>query len=182
MFAGKSSLDIKGATIIGATFKNENDIAVSGNVYGEFKNCTFEGSEALRWCYAAAGQTTIFENCVIKTDFRGFHYDDLAGTVIFRNCEINGFNAYGGNGKVTFEGCIFGCDQSRYNGLNIYADTELVNCTFNYVSGKTNFVDLEEAGKTLTITNCTATLDGNPANIADYVGGSKKGECTVVIE
>lgn len=182
VFAGTSSLNIEGATVIGATFKNENGTAVSGTVYGEFKNCTFEGREALRWCYATAGETTIFENCVIKTDFRGFHYDGLAGTVIFRNCEINGFNAYGGNGKVTFEGCIFGCDQSSYNGLNIYSDTDLVNCTFNFVSGKTNFVDLEEAGKTLTITNCTATLDGNPANIADYVGGSKKGECTVVIK
>lgn len=182
VFAGTSSLNIKGATVTGATFKNENGVAVSGTVYGEFKNCTFEGSEALRWCYATAGETTIFENCVIKTDFRGFHYDGLAGTVIFRNCEINGFNAYGGNGKVIFEGCIFGCDQSSYNGLNIYSDTDLVNCTFNFVSGKINFVDLEEVGKTLTITNCTATLDGNPANIADYVGGSKKGECTVVIQ
>ena len=181
-FTGTSSLNIKGATVIGATFKNENGIAVSGTVYGEFKNCTFEGSEALRWCYASEGETTIFENCVIKTDFRGFHYDGLAGTVIFRNCEINGFNAYGGDGTVIFEGCTFGCDESRYVGLNIYSDTDLVNCTFNYVSGKTNFVDLEAAGKTLTITNCTATLDGNPANIADYVGGSKKGECTVVIE
>jgi hypothetical protein len=105
----------------------------------------------------------------------------MNGNVIFRNCEINGFNAYGGEGTATFEGCTFGCDESRYNGLNIYANTNLVNCTFNFVSGKTNFVDLEEAGKTLTINNCKANLDGVAVNIADYVGGSKKEDCTVTI-
>ena len=182
VFTGTSDLNINGATVIGAEFKNENGTAVSGTIYGNFKNCTFTGSEALRWCYSGAGKTTVFENCVIKTDFRGFHYDGMNGDVIFRNCEINGFNAYGGDGTATFEGCTFGCDESRYNGLNIYANTNLVNCTFNFVSGKTNFVDLEEVGKTLTITNCTANLDGVAVNIADYVGGSKKNDCTVTIK
>ena len=180
VFTGKSSLNINGATVIGAEFKNENGIAVSGTINGTFKNCTFTGSEALRWCYSEAGNTTVFENCVINTDLRGFHYDNMNGDVIFRNCVINGFNAYGGDGTATFEGCTFGCDESRYNGLNIYANTNLVNCTFIFVSGKTNFIDMEGEGKTLTITNCTATLDGAAANVADYVGGSKLANNTVV--
>ena len=182
VFTGKSSLDINGATVIGAEFKNENGTAVSGTIYGNFKNCTFTGPEALRCCYSGAGKTTVFENCVIKTDFRGFHYDGMDGDVIFRNCEINGFNAYGGDGTVTFEGCTFGCDESPYNGLNIYSNTNIVNCTFNYVSGKTNFIDMEGTGKTLTITNCTATLDGAAANVADFVGGSKLNDNTVIIK
>ena len=182
VFTGTSDLNINGATVIGAEFKNEDGTAVSGTIYGNFKNCTFTGSEALRWCYSGAGKTTVFENCVIKTDFRGFHYDGMDGDVIFRNCEINGFNAYGGDGTVTFEGCTFGCDESRYNGLNIYSNTNIVNCTFNYVSGKTNFIDMEGTGKTLTITNCTATLDGAAANVADFVGGSKLAENTVIIK
>ena len=182
VFTGKSSLNINGATVIGAEFKNENGTAVSGTIYGNFKNCTFTGSEALRWCYSEAGKTTVFENCVIKTDFRGFHYDGMKGDVIFRNCEINGFNAYSGDGTVTFEGCTFGCDKSRYNGLNIYSNTNIVNCTFNYVSGKTNFIDMEGTGKTLTITNCTATLDGAAAKVADFVGGSKLAENKVIIK
>ncbi|MBR5133880.1 MAG: hypothetical protein IKV29_07235, partial [Alistipes sp.] len=142
----------------------------------------FTGSEALRWCYSEAGKTTVYENCVIKTDFRGFHYDGMKGDVIFRNCEINGFNAYGGDGTITFEGCTFGNDASKYNGLNIYSNTNLVNCTFNYVSGKTNFIDMEGTGKTLKITNCTATLDGAAASVADFVGGSKLADNTVIYE
>jgi hypothetical protein len=104
----------------------------------------------------------------------------MNGNVIFRNCEINGFNAYGGDGTATFEGCTFGCDESSYNGLNIYSNTNLVNCTFNFVSGKTNFIDMEGTGKTLTITNCTATLDGANVDIKNYVGGSKLADNTVV--
>ena len=183
IFTGTSGLNINGATVIGATFKNEGGVAVSGTIYGTLKNCTFEGEEALRWCYTEAGKTVVFENCVINNDFRGFHFDDMKGDVLFKNCHINGFNAYGGEGTATFEGCTFGTDtRSRYNGLNIYANTVLTDCTFIYKSGKTNFIDLEEVGKTLTITNCTATLDGAAANVADYVGGSKLPECTVTID
>ena len=182
VFEGKSSLDIKGATVVGATFANDAGYAVSGTVYGTFKDCVFESGEALRWCYTRAGETTVFENCVIKTDFRGFHFDETNGTVIFRNCEINGFNAYSGTGTVIFENCTFGNDASNYNGLNIYANTELKDCTFNYVSGKTNFIDMEGTGKTLTITNCTATLDGAAANVANFVGGSKLAQNTVIID
>lgn len=182
VFTGTSGLNINGATVIGAEFKNENGTAVSGTINGTFKNCTFTGSEALRWCYSDAGKTNVFENCVIKTDFRGFHFDGMDGDVIFRNCEINGFNAYGGEGTATFEGCTFGCDESRYNGLNIYSNTNLINCTFNFVSGKTNFIDMEGTGKTLKITNCVATLDGVNADISTFVGGSKLADNTVIYE
>ena len=180
IFTGTSSLNVQGATIVGATFKNEDGVAVSGTINGTFKNCTFDSEEALRWCYTTAGQTVVFENCVIKTDFRGFHFDGMGGNVIFKNCEINGFNAYGGEGTATFEGCTFGNDLSNYNGLNIYANTYLKDCTFTFESGKTNFIDMEGTGKTLTIENCTATLDGAAADIKDFVGGSKLAENTVI--
>ena len=170
VFTGTSSLNINGATVVGANFKNEGGQAVSGTIYGNFKDCTFEGAETLRWCYTTAGQTTVFENCVVKTTLRGVHFDGMDGDVIFRNCEINGFNAYSGAGNITFEGCTFGSDASRYNGLNIYSNTNLINCTFNFKSGKTNF------------TNCTATLDDAAANVADFIGGSKLAENTVVFE
>ena len=182
VFTGTSSLNINGATVVGATFKNEGGQAVSGTVYGTFKNCTFEGNETLRWCYTTEGQNTVFENCVVKTNLRGIHFDVMNGNVTFKNCEINGFNAYSGAGTMTFEGCTFGNDASKYNGLNIYSNTNIINCTFNYVSGKTNFIDMEGTGKTLTITNCTATLDGTAANVADFVGGSELANNTVVID
>ena len=182
VFTGTSGLNINGATIVGAEFKNDSGYAVSGTINGTLKDCVFDSSEALRWCYTTEGTTTVFENCEIKTDFRGFHFDTMNGDVIFKNCKINGFNAYGGNGTVTFEECTFGNDASSYNGLNIYSNTVIKNSTFVYKSGKTNFVDLEADGLTLTITNCKATLDGVDTDIANFVGGSKKANGTVIIE
>ena len=182
VFTGTSSLNIKGATVEGATFKNVGGQAVSGTIYVNFKNCTFEGDETLRWCYTNAGETTVFENCVVKTTLRGIHFDGMNGDVIFKNCEINGFNAYSGSGSITFEGCTFGSDASNYNGLNIYSNTLLKDCNFVFVSGKTNFIDMEGTEKTLTITNCTATLDGAAVDVKKFIGGSKLAENTVVVD
>ena len=179
---GTTMFNHPGVTVIGATFKNENGIALRETISGTFKSCVFEGSEAIRWAYTKAGETVVFENCVIKTDFRGFHFDGMEGDVLFKNCEINGFNAYGGEGTATFEGCTFGCDESSYNGLNIYSNTVLKDCTFNFISGKTNFIDMEGTGKTLSISNCNATLDGAAANIQDYIGGSKKAQNTIIVD
>ena len=182
VFTETSSLNIKGSTVIGATFENEDGVAVSGTIHGTFKNCEFIGNEALRWCYSSQGKPVVFEDCVIKTDFRGFHFDDMNGDVIFRGCEIAGFNAFGGDGTITFEGCTFTNDESRYNGLNIYANTYIKDCTFKFISGKTNFIDMEGIGKTLTIENSSATFDGNTANITDFVGGSKLGENFFILD
>ena len=181
VFTGTSGLNINGATVIGATFENKDGMAASGTIYGTFKECTFDGSEALRWCYSEPGKPVVFEDCVIKTDFRGFHFDGMKGDVIFRRCQINGFNAYGGEGTATFEECVFGNDESRYNGLNIYSNTVLTDCQFNFISGKTNFIDMEGTGKTLTITNCTATLDGVAKPVTDFVGGSMIDQNTVIL-
>lgn len=181
VFEGTSGLNVNGATVIGATFESD-ETAVSGTVDGIFKNCTFDGSEALRWCYTDEGDEILFEDCVIKTDFRGFHFDDMKGNVTFRRCEINGFNAYGGNGTATFENCVFGNDESGYNGLNTYSNTVLKDCKFVYNSGKANFIDMEGTGKTLSITNCTATLDGTETPVIDFVGGSKLDNNTVILD
>ncbi len=182
VFTGTSGLNINGATIVGAEFKNESGYAVSGTINGTLKDCVFDSSEALRWCYTTEGTTTVFENCEVKTNYRGVHFDNMEGDIIFKNCKINGFNAFGGTGTVTFENCTFDHDASSYNGLNLYVNTIIKNSTFVFKSGKTDFVDLEAEGLTLTITNCTATLDGAATDIANFVGGSKKANCTVVIE
>ena len=182
VFTGTSSLNISGATVVGATFKNEGGQAVSGTINGIFKDCTFEGNETFRWCYTSAGESVVFENCIVKSSLRGIHFDEMNGDITFKNCEINGFNAYSGSGSMTFENCTFGYDKSNYNGLNIYTNTTLKDCTFNFVSGKTNFIDMEGTGKTLTIINCAATLDSTPVAISDFVGGSKLTENSVIIQ
>lgn len=184
VFTGTSSLDVDGATVVGATFDaGDKNTSASGTINGTFKGCTFTGgSEGLRWCYTKAGETTVFEDCIFETDFRGIHFDAMNGDVKFINCKINGFNAYGGTGTATFEKCTFGYDESSYNGLNIYANTKLIECTFNYISGKTNFIDMEGTGKTLSITDCTATLDGAAADVVDFVGGSKLAQNTLIVD
>jgi hypothetical protein len=106
----------------------------------------------------------------------------MEGDVTFKNCEINGFNAYSGGATITFEGCTFGSDQSAYNGLNIYSNTVVKDCHFVFDSAKTNFIDMEGTGKTLTITNCTATLDGADAEVESFVGGSKLTQNTVTVD
>jgi hypothetical protein len=104
----------------------------------------------------------------------------MEGDVTFKGCEIAGFNAFGGEGTITFEDCTFTNDESSYNGLNIYTNTNIKDCTFKFISGKTNFIDMEGTSKTLTIENSSATLDGNTANIANFVGGSKLEQNTVI--
>lgn len=180
VFEGTSSLNIEGATVVGATFKNDEGYAASGTINGNFKDCTFESGEALRWCYA--GENVVFENCEFKTNFRGIHFDGMDYDVTFINCKINGFNAFGGNATVTFEGCTFGSDESSYNGLNMYCDLVLKDCKFEFISGKTNFIDFEAAGETLTIENCTATLDGVAVDVLDYVGGTNKNDTTITVK
>ena len=184
VFEGTSSLNINGATIIGATFDaGDKNTSASGTINGTFKDCTFTGaSEGVRWCYTTAGTTTVFENCVFEATLRGIHFDGMDGDVKFINCEVNGFNAIGGSGTVTFEGCTFGNDASNYNGLNMYCNTVLTNCTFNYLSGKTNFIDFEAADKSLTITNCTATLDGEAVNVLDFVGGTYRDQTNITVD
>ena len=41
---------------------------------------------------------------------------------------------------------------------------------------------MEGVDKTLTITNCTATLDGVAANIVDFVGGSQLANNTFILD
>lgn len=64
--------------------------------------------------------------------------------------------------------------------FNMYMNFDLIDCKFEFVSGKTNFIDMEGTGKTATITNCTATLDGVATDVSNFVGGSKLAQNTVI--
>lgn len=187
VFKGTSNPGTNNVTIVGATFENEKGTAISGTLNGTFKDCVFTGHEAIRWCYVnGADETIVFENCVFNTDFRGVHFDSGSGSVVFKNCYMTGFNAFGGSlTKVTFEGCTFYKGDSAYIGLNLYGDTELKDCKFEYTSENTlsnNFIDMEGTGKTLTITNCTATMDGAAYDLTERIGGSKLAVNTVIID
>ena len=156
VFKGNSSLNIKGATVEGATFDNPGGTVVGGTINGTFKNCKFTGGNALRYAYA--GETVVFEDCEFSGDLYGVHFDGGDNDVIFRNCVISGFNALGAAlTMATFEGCTFkGNGKSGYNGANLWGSAKMINCEFTF-DGSTakEWIDCIGLDKTYEFENCT---------------------------
>lgn len=172
VFTGTSSLNINGATVVGATFSNPSGAVVSQKINGIFKGCTFDGYNALRYTYA--GETVVFEDCVISGSLYGVHFDGGANDVIFRNCEISGFNGLGAElTMVTFENCTFkGNGKSGYNGANLWGSAKLVNCNFVFDGTTSNeWIDCIGADKTYEFVNCKVNgVDYTEINYQDYAG------------
>ena len=167
VFTGTSGLNIKGATVIGAEFKNEVGNAVSGNINGTFKNCTFTGSNALRGCYA--GETVVFENCVFSGNTYGVHFDGGANDATFKGCTFSGLNAFGAAlTQLTLEDCTFvGNGKSGYNGANLWGSTAMKNCEFTFDgSVATEWIDCIGADKQYSFENCT--INGVPYTVDNY--------------
>ena len=179
VFDGKTSLSINGATVVGATFTNDNDYLVNSNtINGTFKDCVFTDCDGLRYCYA--GETVVFENCVFDTDFYGAHFDGGANDVLFKNCTFTSFNTFGSAlTKLTMEGCTFKYNgKGGYNGVNLWGNSELTNCTFVFDgSAYYEWVDAVGNNKTLTFTGCVV-FDGTTeraltaTDVGDYGAGN----------
>jgi len=176
VFKGQSSPAIAGSTVIGATFSNPGGTAVRGTVNGIFKNCTFDGGNALRWCYA--GETVEFYNCVFTADTYGVHFDGGEYDAYFEGCTFSGFNAMGSAlTMLTMKDCTFKTNgRSGYNGINLWGSTEMTNCKFVFDGSVTEWVDLCGDNKTGTFTGCVVT-DGTTATpfvevVGDYGEGN----------
>lgn len=181
VFEGNSKLNINGATVVGATFSNPSGTAVDQTINGTFKDCTFTGSNGLRWCYA--GETVVFENCVFDGSVYGVHFDGGADDVIFRNCTFSGFNAMGGEiTQLTMEGCTFKANgKSGYNGINLWGNTEMKDCTFVFDgSVKYEWVDACGDNKTYSFANCVVTDGTNETPIESVVGDYGTGNTIIV--
>ena len=164
VFQGNSKANINGATVIGATFSNPSGSAVDQTINGTFKDCVFEGANALRWCLA--GETVVFENCVFSGSTYGVHFDDGANDVLFKNCTFSGFNAFGAAiTLVTFDGCTFKSNgKSGYNGANLWGSAEMIDTEFIFDGNATyEWVDCRDAAKTYEFTGCTIN-NGNFLN------------------
>ncbi len=156
VFSGTSSLNINGATVEGATFSNTEGRTVTGTINGTFKNCTFTGSNALRYCYA--GETTLFEDCVFDGTVYGVHFDGGSNPVTLRRCTLSGFNAFGSAIELlTLEDCTFkSTGKSGYNGANLWGATKLINTKFEF-DGKasTEWIGVNAAdSKKIEFENC----------------------------
>lgn len=180
VFTGTSALDIKGATVEGATFSNPTGNSVGGTINGTFKNCTFDGSNALRYCYA--GETVVFEDCVFSGDVYGVHFDGGENDIIFRRCIFSGFNALGGAITLaTFEDCTFKANgRSGYNGINLWGSTKMVNTEFTFDgTASTEWVDCIGADKSYEFANCT--LNGGSIMNKEYIW-SRNDETDITID
>ena len=128
VFKGKSSLNINGSTVIGATFKNDNGDAVSGSINAVLENCTIEGSNGLRNCYSNG--IVKLENCIIKGSVYGIHFDGGNNEVYIDNCQIYGWNSFASTVKnVSIKNSEF--NKSGYGRLRFYQNAYVENCTFS---------------------------------------------------
>ena len=130
VFNGKSSLNINGGTVMGATFQSGSDNLVGNysTINGTYKNCVFNGD--LKW--SKAGDTVVFENCVFNGPDYALHFDSAVANshVILKGCEVNSewrvaigaavsmFEAI--DTKFTVEGFI-----------NLWGKAKFTNCAFN---------------------------------------------------
>lgn len=161
-----SSVNLNGATVKGATFnfttRTSNDGSVKGTINANFENCTFEGGNGVRWTYAGAEEIT-FTNC----DFAGtaiyaFHIDGLASgvsssTLVFNECNFNGFLAIAGAVNSEYNSCEFTINEtSKYGGGNFWGSASFSDCNF-YLPNPTQqfqYIALATAGKTYSFTDC----------------------------
>ena len=182
VFKGQSSLNIKGATVIGATFSNPSGSAVKNTVNGTFKDCTFTGSNALRSCYT--GENVVFENCVFSGDVYGVHFDGNSNDISFKDCTFSGFNALAAAiSLATYDNCTFVSNgRSGYNGLNAWGNTAMTDCTFVFDGSAANeWFDLCGANKTATFTNCVVTDGTNTKSVADVVS-KREANATLIVD
>ena len=179
-FEGSINADIKGATVVGATFSNPNGTALTSTINGTFKNCTFEGNNSMRWSYAKAGKTAVFEDCEFTaTSVYAIHYDGTTGAdILYKNCKITGWVAIaGGHNSLVFDGCeIYG--NGTYGVIRTYGDTTIKNCTFDVknVNKTDDYEDgIHAVNCKITVQNC---VNVNGA-IEDIFNVSGTGEIVV---
>ena len=157
VFEGNSNLNINGATVVGATFSNPTGTAADQTINGTFKNCVFEGKNALRWCYA--GETVVFENCVFNaSSVYAIHFDGTTGKdITFKNCDITGWVAIaGGQKSLTFDGCTIN-GNGTYGVIRVYGDATIKDCTFDVDNVNTTDVyqdGIHAVGCTVDVINC----------------------------
>ena len=80
-----------------------------------------------------ANGVLIFENCTFNnpTGAYSIHFDGGSGDIIFKNCELYGWNSFAAAlNSVTFEGCtLYG--NGTYALIRSYADLTLTDCTID---------------------------------------------------
>lgn len=165
----EAKLNLKGSTIVGATFKS-NGNAAGQRISGNFKNCHFEGSNALRECYPYDGEV-YFENCTFKGRTYGVHFGGGNNKVTFIDCEITGWNSFAASiPYVTFDGCEF--HTSNYGSIRFFQDGEIKDSKFD---ADYKFIDFGKSS------GLTLILSGNSMENKNLMDIVNKGNNTVIL-
>ena len=130
VFNGKSSLNINGATVMGATFESGSDdlVAYYSTINGTYKNCVFNGDVK----YSNAGDTVVFENCVFNGPDYALHFDTaVTGShVILKGCEVNSeWRVAIGAAVSMFEAIDTKFTVAGF--INLWGKAKFTNCAFN---------------------------------------------------
>ena len=81
----------------------------------------------------AVNGTVIFENCVFNNPYGPYsiHFDAGSGDVIFKNCDLYGWNSFGSTlNSVSFENCTLN-GNGKYALIRSYVALTMKNCTIN---------------------------------------------------
>ena len=161
VFEGTSSLNVNGATIVGATFQSGSNDLVSNysTINGTYKDCVFNGD----LYYSKAGETIVFENCEFNGPDYALHFNENAAgvtntRVILRNCVVNS------DWRVAIGAAIsmFEATDTKFNVdgfINLWGKASFTNCEFT-----TPYYWICSMDYT-TYTNCK--LDGRALNASD---------------
>ncbi len=130
VFNGKSSLNINGGTVMGATFQSGSDdlAAYYSTINGTYKNCVFNGD--LKW--SKAGDTVVFENCVFNGPDYALHFDSAVANshVILKGCEVNSeWRVAIGAAVSMFEAIDTKFTVDGF--INLWGKAKFTNCAFN---------------------------------------------------
>ena len=126
--------------------------------------------------------TIIFENCTFKnTGAYSIHFDNGNGDVVFKNCELYGWNSFGSTLKsVKFDGSkLFG--NGTYALIRSYVNLTLENCIIDTTEAnhEDNYSEGVEAvnGATLTEKNVTYVV----SNAAALQKAIQAGKSTIAL-
>ena len=165
VFTGTSSLNINGATVIGATFQSGSNglVANYSTINGTYKNCVFNGDLK----FSKAGDTVVFENCVFNGPDYALHFDTAVANshVILKGCEVNSEWRVAIGAAVS----MFEAIDTKFNVagfINLWGKAKFTNCAFNEPSYWICCMDTTE------FTNCTCegrALVANDIRIEDTV-------------
>lgn len=150
----------------------------------------------------AVDGTVIFENCTFtNTGAYSIHFDAGNGDVIFKNCELYGWNSFGATlNSVSFYDCSL-LGNGTYALIRSYADLHVENCYIDTTDAnhEDNYNEGVEAvsGATLTEKNNTyvattlsavmaiakkgnVTIDAKGANLGDFNYSGTFGNGTIL--